>query len=149
MIIQEGDKDIKKIDNNLKLVQIDLDYVNNIKKIDDEKERIYNEKMKGLESEYKQLDEEIAELKELKAVKNKTLNDLKKRNEDSRRNKKKLLDQKKWGINEKASDKSDLDALEEYNDIFNKNNKKNNQANSSQTVKKKREKETKCQCLIQ
>ena len=142
--IQEREKDIKNLDKNLKIAQVDLDDVNNMKKVVDEKERIYNEKMRELEKENKQLEEEISELKELKGAKIKTLNDLKKRNEESRKNKKKLLELKNREINEKTSV---LEDLEESDDITNKD-KKNKQVNSSQNVKKKKKKETGCECLI-
>ena len=63
MTVQEGKKNIHKLDNNLKLAQADLDDMNNMKRLVDEKERIHTEKMKGLENENKQLDEEVGELK--------------------------------------------------------------------------------------
>ena len=82
---------MKKLDNNLKMAQADLDDMNNMKRLVDEKERIHTEKMKGLENENNQLNEEVGELKELLVAKKKTLNNLKIRNEQSRKNKKKLL----------------------------------------------------------
>ena len=63
MTVQEGQKNIHKLDNNLKLAQADLDDMNNMKRLVDEKERIHTEKMKGLENENKQLYEELGELK--------------------------------------------------------------------------------------
>ena len=153
MTVQEGKKNIHKLDNNLKLAQADLDDMNNMKRLVDEKERIHTEKMKGLENENKQLDEEVGELKELLAAKKKTLNNLKKRNEQSRKNKKKLVEIKKQELNDKASNKSGLDALNETNDIGSKNMKKNSnntQANNTTQNgnKKKKKNEPGCECQI-
>ena len=77
------------------MAKADLDDMNNMKRVVDEKERIHLEKIKGLENENKQLDEEVGEIKELLAAKKKTLNNYKKRNEQSRKNKKKLIEIKK------------------------------------------------------
>jgi len=153
MTVQEGKKNIHKLDNNLKLAQADLDDMNNMKRLVDEKERIHTEKMKGLENENKQLDEEVGELKELLAAKKKTLNNLKKRNEQSRKNKKKLVEIKKQELNDKASNRSGLDALNETNDIGSKNMKKNSnntQANNTTQNgnKKKKKNEPGCECQI-
>ena len=153
MTVQEGKKNIHKLDNNLKLAQADLDDMNNMKRLVDEKERIHTEKMKGLENENKQLDEEVGELKELLDAKKKTLNNLKKRNEQSRKNKKKLVEIKKQELNDKASNRSGLDALNETNDIGSKNMKKNSnntQANNTTQNgnKKKKKNEPGCECQI-
>ena len=152
MTVQEGKKNIHKLDNNLKLAQADLDDMNNMKRLVDEKERIHTEKMKGLENENKQLDEEVGELKELLAAKKKTLNNLKKRNEQSRKNKKKLVEIKKQELNDKASNKSGLDALNETNDIGSKNMKKNSNTQANNTTqngnKKKKKNEPGCECQI-
>ena len=153
MTVQEGKKNIHKLDNNLKLAQADLDDMNNMKRLVDEKERIHTEKMKGLENENKQLDEEVGELKELLAAKKKTLNNLKKRNEQSRKNKKKLVEIKKQELNDKASNRSGLDALNETNDIGSKNMRKNSnntQANNTTQNgnKKKKKNEPGCECQI-
>ena len=152
MTVQEGKKNIHKLDNNLKLAQADLDDMNNMKRLVDEKERIHTEKMKGLENENKQLDEEVGELKELLAAKKKTLNNLKKRNEQSRKNKKKLVEIKKQELNDKASNRSGLDALNETNDIGSKNMKKNSNTQANNTTqngnKKKKKNEPGCECQI-
>ena len=152
MTVQEGQKNIHKLDNNLKLAQADLDDMNNMKRLVDEKERIHTEKMKGLEKENKQLDEELGELKELLDAKKKTLNNLKKRNEQSRKNKKKLVEIKNKELNDKASNRSGLDALNETNDIGSKNMKKNSNTQANNTTqngnKKKRKNEPGCECHI-
>ena len=152
MTVQEGQKNIHKLDNNLKLAQADLDDMNNMKRLVDEKERIHTEKMKGLENENKQLDEELGELKELLDAKKKTLNNLKKRNEQSRKNKKKLVEIKNKELNDKASNRSGLDALNETNDIGSKNMKKNSNTQANNTTqngnKKKRKNEPGCECHI-
>ena len=153
MALQEGQKNLQKLDNSLKVAQADLDDMNNMKRVVDEKERIHNEKMKGLENENKQLDEEVGELKQLLAAKKKTLNNLKKRNEQSRNHKKKLIEiQQKEGNFDKASNRSGLDALNETDEINvqkNKSSKKNNQNSENQTNnRRKKKKETGCECLI-
>ena len=152
MTVQEGQKNIHKLDNNLKLAQADLDDMNNMKRLVDEKERIHTEKMKGLENENKQLDEELGELKELLDAKKKTLNNLKKRNEQSRKNKKKLVEIKNKELNDKASNRSGLDALNETNDIGSKNMKKNSNTQANNTTqngnKKKKKNEPGCECHI-
>ena len=125
-MIQEGQKNMKKLDNNLKMAQADLDDMNNMKRVVDEKKRIHTEKMQGLENENNQLNQEIGELKELLAVKQKTLNNLKKRNEQSKKNKKKLIEIHNKEVEENASNKNRLDVLNESDDIGIKNGKKNN-----------------------
>ena len=155
--LKEGQKNIHQLDNNLKMAQADLNDMDNMKRVVDEKERIHINKIKGLENKNKKLDEEIAELKELKAAKNKTLNNLRKRNEQSKINKKKLVEIQNREINDKISNKSGLDALNESNDVNIKKIKKssktnldtNNQVNNSKTnIKKKVKNEPGCECLI-
>ena len=151
LMIVEGQKNIKKLDNNLKLAQADLDDMNNMQRVVDEKKRIHNEKMKGLENENNQLNEEVGELKELLTAKQKTLNNLKIRNEQSRKNKKKLIEIKNREIEENK--KNVLDVLNESDDIRNKKVKNNkndyNQMNNSKTGNKKKQKhETGCECII-
>ena len=72
------------------MAQADLDDMNNMKRVVDERERIHSEKIKNFENENNQLDEEVKELKELLASKKNILNNYKKRNEQSKKNKKKL-----------------------------------------------------------
>ena len=78
-IINEGQKNITKLDNNIKMAQADLDDMNNMKRVVDERERIHSEKIKNFENENNQLDEEVKELKELLASKKNILNNYKKR----------------------------------------------------------------------
>ena len=148
--MKEGQKNIQKIDNNLKLAQADLDDMNNMKRLVDEKERIHTEKMKGLENENKQLDEEFGELKELLAAKKNTLNNLKNRNEQSRRNKKKLIQINNNAINDKVNNQSGLEALNETDDIGNqkKNKIKTKTDNNQGENKKKKKHEPGCECII-
>ena len=150
-MILEGKRNIQKLDNNLKLAQADLDDMNNMKRVVDEKERIHNEKIKGLESESNQLNEEVKELQELLAAKKKTLNNLKARNEQSKKHKKKLLEIQNNEMKEKVSNNSKFNALNESNDIQNKDikNTSKNQSNVSKTGnKKKRKNEPGCECFI-
>ena len=74
------------------MAQADLDDMNNMKRVVDERERIHSEKIKNFENENNQLDEEVKELKELLASKKNILNNYKKRNEQSKKNKKKLIE---------------------------------------------------------
>ena len=147
LTVKDGQKNMQKIDNNLKLAQADLEDMNNMKRLVDEKERIHTEKMKGFENENKQLEEEVGELKELLAAKKKTLNNLKKRNENSRKNKKKLNEINKQGIDDKVSNRSGLDVLNESNDINNKD-LNNNSKTKDKNVKRKRKNEPGCECFI-
>ena len=55
---KEGEKNVKKIENNLKLAQVDLDNINNQKRVLDEKEKSNNEKIISLENENNKLDTE-------------------------------------------------------------------------------------------
>ena len=84
--------------------------------------------------------------------KKKTLNNLKKRNEQSRKNKKKLVEIKNKELNDKASNRSGLDALNETNDIGSKNMKKNSNTQANNTTqngnKKKKKNEPGCECHI-
>ena len=89
LMVQEGEKNVKKMDNNLKLAQADIDDMNNRRRVIDEKEKINSEKMKRLENDNNQLDEEINELKELLSKKKNILKNIKKRNEQSRSNRNK------------------------------------------------------------
>jgi hypothetical protein len=156
MAVIEGQKNFQKLDNNIKVAQADLNDMNNMKRVVDEKERIHMNKMKGLENDNKQLDEEVVELKQLLAAKKSTLNNLKRRNEQSRNNRKKLMEaQKREEANfDKVSNRSGLNALNETDDLNiknNKNSKKNIHYKENQTsyMKKKKEKEEPgCKCLI-
>ena len=87
------------------------------------------------------------------AVKQKTLNNLKKRNEQSKKNKKKLIEIHNKEIEENASNKNRLDVLNESDDIGIKNGKKNNSNNqinnnNNTKTKKKKKNEPGCECII-
>ena len=126
---KEGEKNLKKMENNLKLAQVDLDNVNNQKRVLDEKEKSNNEKIKSLEKENEELDKEVTELKENLENKKNTLKNLKKRNEQARKNKKKLEEMKK----KEKEEKSDED---------------NNKSKDNEKKKKRKKNDVGCQCII-
>ena len=138
LMVQEGENNIKKMDNNLKLAQADIDDMNNRKRVIDEKEKINSEKMKRLENENNQLDEEVNELKELLAKKKNILKNLKKRNEQSRNNRNKLNKIKNQESNRNGAGDN---ILNESDDIGNK-------SGSKAQNRPKRKKETGCECII-
>ena len=122
IIKKEGEKNIKKMERNIKLAQVDLDDINNKKRVLDEKEKINNNKIQNLENENNELNEEIVELKENLNKKKEILNNLKKRIEQMIKNKKKLE----------------------------KMNKENETKNDSEDDKKKKRKknDVSCQCNL-
>ena len=126
---KEGEKNLKKMENNLKLAQVDLDNINNQKRVLDEKEKSNNEKIKSLEKENEDLDKEVVELKENLENKKNTLKNLKKRNEQARKNKKKLEEMKK----KEKEEKSDED---------------NNKSKDNEKKKKRKKNDVGCQCII-
>ena len=126
---KEGEKNLKKMENNLKLAQVDLDNINNQKRVLDEKEKSNNEKIKSLEKENEDLDKEVTELKENLENKKNTLKNLKKRNEQARKNKKKLEEMKK----KEKEEKSDED---------------NNKSKDNEKKKKRKKNDVGCQCII-
>jgi hypothetical protein len=126
---KEGDKNMKKLENNLKLAQVDLDNVNNQKRVLEKKEKSNNEKLKGLEKENEELNKELAELKENLDNKKNRLQNLKKRNEQARKNRKKLEEMKLKEKNDKSAEDSDLS----------KDNEKK---------KKRKKNDVGCQCII-
>ena len=129
IINKEGEKNLKKMENNLKLAQVDLDNINNQKRVLDEKEKSNNEKIKSLEKENEDLDKEVVELKENLENKKNTLKNLKKRNEQARKNKKKLEEMKK----KEKEEKSDED---------------NNKSKDNEKKKKRKKNDVGCQCII-
>ena len=155
-MINEGQKNITKLDNNIKMAQADLDDMNNMKRVVDERERIHSEKIKNFENENNQLDEEVKELKELLASKKNILNNYKKRNEQSKKNKKKLIEirnqENKANIsNNNNNNNNRFDELNDSDDIDNKDrkNKNQNNTNDSKNGKQKRKKnEPGCECII-
>ena len=126
---KEGEKNLKKMENNLKLAQVDLDNINNQKRVLDEKEKSNNEKIRSLEKENEDLDKEVTELKENLENKKNTLKNLKKRNEQARKNKKKLEEMKK----KEKEEKSDED---------------NNKSKDNEKKKKRKKNDVGCQCII-
>ena len=126
---KEGEKNLKKMENNLKLAQVDLDNINNQKRVLDEKEKSNNEKIRSLEKENEDLDKEVVELKENLENKKNTLKNLKKRNEQARKNKKKLEEMKK----KEKEEKSDED---------------NNKSKDNEKKKKRKKNDVGCQCII-
>ena len=105
IIKKEGEKNIKKMERNIKLAQVDLDDINNKKRVLDEKEKINNNKIQNLENDNNELNEEIVELKENLNKKKEILNNLKKRIEQMIKNKKKLEEMNKE--NETKNDSED------------------------------------------
>ena len=114
---KEGDKNMKKLENNLKLAQVDLDNVNNQKRVLDEKEKSNNEKLKGLEKENDELDKELAEIKENLDNKKNRLQNLKKRNEQARKNRKKLEEMKMKEKNDKSAEDNEKKKKRKKNDV--------------------------------
>ena len=139
---KEHEKNIKKMDNNIKLAQADLNDMNNMKRVVDEKERINAEKIKRLENDDIQLDSEVNELKEILDKKKNILKKLKKRNDQSRNNRKKINEMNNGYNNGKA----DI-VLNESVDDGNRNKNENINDNTGQKMKK-RQKETGCECFI-
>ena len=95
IIVKDGVKNIKKMERNIKLAQVDLDDINNKKRVFEEKEKINDNKIKSLENENNELDEEINELKGNLNKKKDILKNLKKKIEQMIRNKKKLEEMNK------------------------------------------------------
>ena len=142
LMVQEGEKNVKKMDNNLKLAQADIDDMNNRRRVIDEKEKINSEKMKRLENDNNQLDEEINELKELLSKKKNILKNIKKRNEQSRSNRNKLNQIKNQESNRSGTNNNN-NILNDSDDIGNNTKNKN-----KEQKRPKRKKETGCECLI-
>ena len=142
LMVQEGEKNVKKLDNNLKLAQADIDDMNNRRRVIDEKEKINSEKMKRLENDNNQLDEEINELKELLSKKKNILKNIKKRNEQSRSNRNKLNQIKNQESNRSGTNNNN-NILNDSDDIGNNTKNKN-----KEQKRPKRKKETGCECLI-
>jgi hypothetical protein len=146
---KENEMNIKKMDNNIKLAQADLNDMNNMKRVIDEKERINVEKIKRLENDNVQLDSDVNELKEILDKKKSILKNLKKRNAQSLNNRNKLneMNMKNNSKFNNGSGKPDI-ILNESVDEGN-NNDNNNYGNENNGQKaKKRQKETGCECFI-
>ena len=135
---------IKKMDNNIKLAQADLNDMNNMKRVIDEKERINVEKIKRLENDNMQLDSDVNELKEILDKKKSVLKNLKKRNAQSLNNRNKLneMNMKNYNNFNNNSDKPDI-KINESVEEGNNNNNNNLYGNENIGQKnKKRQKET-------
>ena len=126
IMIKEGDKNMRKMENNIKLAQVDLDDFNNKKRVIDEKDKINNEKLKNLEKENNELEKEVADLNENLNNKKNILKKLKKRNELARKNRKNLEEMKT-----KEKDQKDSTNEEQGNE-----------------KKKRKKNEIGCQCII-
>jgi hypothetical protein len=126
IMIKEGDKNMRKMENNIKLAQVDLDDFNNKKRVIDEKDKINNEKLKNLEKENNELEKDVADLNENLNNKKNILKKLKKRNELARKNRKKLEEMKT-----KEKDQKDSTNEEQGNE-----------------KKKRKKNEIGCQCII-
>ena len=126
IMIKEGEKNMRKMENNIKLAQVDLDDFNNKKRVIDEKDKINNEKLKNLEKENNELEKEVADLNENLNNKKNILKKLKKRNELARKNRKKLEE-----IKTKEKDQKDSTNEEQGNE-----------------KKKRKKNEIGCQCII-
>ena len=126
IMIKEGDKNMRKMEYNIKLAQVDLDDFNNKKRVIDEKDKINNEKLKNLEKENNELEKEVADLNENLNNKKNILKKLKKRNELARKNRKKLEEMKT-----KEKDQKDSTNEEQGNE-----------------KKKRKKNEIGCQCII-
>ena len=129
---KEGEKSMKKVEKNLKLAQVDIDNINNQKRVLDEKEKSNTQRINDLESENEKLDKELNELKENLENKKNILKNLKKRNEQARKNRKKLEEMKLKEKMEKSEEKG--------------NNKQ--RGNSNDKKKKRKKNDIGCQCLI-
>ena len=151
--IRECEMNIKKMDNNIKLAQADINDMNNMKRVIDEKERINLEKIKRLENDNLQLDSDVNELKEILDKKKNILKNLKKRNEQTRNNKKKIIDMNNNNnsINNKSlnnNSNSNVKADIILNESFEGEKKdKNGNINNGQK-KEKKQRETGCECNI-
>ena len=126
IMIKEGEKNMRKMENNIKLAQVDLDDFNNKKRVIDEKDKINNEKLQNLEKENNELEKEVADLNENLNNKKNILKKLKKRNELARKNRKKLEEMKT-----KEKDQKDSTNEEQGNE-----------------KKKRKKNEIGCQCII-
>ena len=150
--IKECEMNIKKMDNNIKLAQADINDMNNMKRVIDEKERINLEKIKRLQNDNLQLDSDVNELKEILDKKKNILKNLKKRNEQTRNNKKKIIDMnnnnniinnnKSFNNNSNSNVKADIILNESFEG---EKKDKNGNINNGQK-KEKKQRETGCEC---
>jgi hypothetical protein len=95
MMHKENDKNVKKIDNTLKIAQVEMENVKNQKRVVDEKERINKDKIESMENENKKLEEDINDLKDSLDRKNKQLESLKESIKQKKLNQAKIQEEKK------------------------------------------------------
>ena len=153
---KECNMNIKKMDNNIKLAQADLNDMNNMQRVINEKERINLEKIRRLENDNLQLDSDINELKEILDKKKNILKNLKKRNEQARNNKKKIIDMNNnynTYNNRNSNNNSNNNSVKGdiiLNESFDGEKKgKNGNVNVNNGQKKeKKQRETGCECNI-
>ena len=112
MMLKENDKNVKKIDNNLKIAQAEMEQLKNKKRFIDEKERINKEKIQSMEIENNKLEEEINELKETLKRKESQLQKMKEINKQKKLNEKKINERKKREemTNEKNKNKKEKES---------------------------------------
>ena len=142
---KENEKNKLNLNNNIKIAQADINDMNNMKRVANEKERINNEKIKRLENDNTQLDNEIVELKEILDKKRNILKNMKKRNQQAINNRKKLNE---MNNNNNRNNISNDIVLNQSNDDIGKQNVQNNINNSGQNTYKKKQKESGCECII-
>ena len=107
MMHKENDKNIKKIDNTLKIAQVEMENVKNQKRVIDEKERINKDKIESMENENKKLEEDINDLKDSLDRKKKQLESLKESIKQKKLTQAKIQEKKKR--NKKENQKKDDD----------------------------------------
>ena len=144
MATKEGEKNMYKLDNNLKLAQADLDDMNNKQRVIDEKKKINSGKMQELERENKQLDSEVNELKNLLKTKKEQLNKIKMRNANARKNKQ-LLEEQKYKEKIKSEQQENLPESTETESY--KINKDETLAKANKR-RKNQDGAAKCECMI-
>ena len=149
---KENDKNQLMMNNNIKLAQADINDMNNMKRVANEKERINNEKIKRLENDNTQLDNEVIELKEILDKKKNILKNMKKRNQQARNNRIKINEMNNNQINNINNDyilNQSIDDINNINNNANENNNNNNNNNNGQNnTNKKKQKETGCECFL-
>ena len=107
MMHKENDKNVKKIDNTLKIAQVEMENVKNQKRVIDEKERINKDKIESMENENKKLEEDINDLKDSLDRKKKQLESLKESIKQKKLTQAKIQEKKKR--NKKENQKKDDD----------------------------------------
>ena len=148
---KENEKNKLMMNNNIKLAQADINDMNNMKRVANEKERINNEKIKRLENDNTQLDNEVIELKEILDKKKNILKNMKKRNQQARNNRIKINEMnnnQKNNINNDYILNQSIDDINNINNNANENNNNNNNNNGQNNTNKKKQKETGCECFL-